>query len=97
MAIINKSIIRTNPLILFSEYRAELMGIAIIGVLIGHTIILGNITINNTFIKFLNIIPRLAFTQGFLFLSGFGLCYSFTKNIRIIISNNFILNESKDY
>lgn len=45
MAIINKSIIRTNPLILFSEYRAELMGIAIIGVLIGHTIILGNITI----------------------------------------------------
>lgn len=83
MAIINKSIIRTNPLILFSEYRAELMGIAIIGVLIGHTIILGNITINNTFIKFLNIIPRLAFTQGFLFLSGFGLCYSFTKNNNI--------------
>lgn len=82
MAIINKSI-KTNPLILFSEYRAELMGIAIIGVLIGHTIILGNITINNTFIKFLNIIPRLAFTQGFLFLSGFGLCYSFTKNNNI--------------
>lgn len=81
-------------MISFSEYRAELMGIAIISVLIGHTINFGNITINNTFIKFLNIIPRLAFIQGFLFYQVLDYVI---LSLRIIISNNFILNESKDY
>lgn len=68
---------------LFSRYRGELMGLAIIGVLIAHIIGLGEISNSNILIKSIAFIPRLAFTQGFLFLSGFGLCYSFSKNSSI--------------
>ena len=65
---------------LFSRYRTELMGVAILGVLIAHSFSLGQIPKTNLFLKALDIIPRLAFTEGFLFLSGFGLYYSFLKN-----------------
>lgn len=66
---------------LFSKYRSELMGIGIIGVLVAHSIGLGEIaTPSNLYMKIIAFIPRLAFTQGFLFLSGFGLYYSFAKN-----------------
>ena len=68
---------------LFSEYRSELMGIAIIGVLIAHTIGLGEIKAENLLSRAIGFIPRLALTQGFLFLSGFGLYYSFAKNSNI--------------
>lgn len=69
-----------NTFCLFCIYRSELMGIAIIGVLIAHYFGLGEICQNNYFVKIIGTIPRLAFTQGFLFLSGFGLYYSFAKN-----------------
>ena len=72
-----------NPFVLFSSYRNELMGIAIIGVLVAHAIGLGEIQTSNMVTKIIAVIPRLAFTQGFLFLSGFGLYYSFAKNSSI--------------
>ncbi len=59
------------------------MGIAILGVLVAHTIGLGGIEINNVFLKILNFFPRLVFTEGFLLLSGFGLYYSFRKEPNI--------------
>lgn len=65
---------------LFSRYRTELMGIAVIGVLIAHLIGLGEIGSSHLLIKIIGFIPRLAFTEGFLFLSGFGLYYSFAGN-----------------
>lgn len=64
---------------LISKYRAELMGYAILGVFIIHivkTTDIDSIAINQ--------IARLVYTQGFLFLSGFGLYYSFSKDDRII-------------
>ena len=57
-----------------SKYRTELMGIAILGVMWGH---LMNKTVQPTF--FLHF-ARLIHTYGFIFLSGFGLYYSFSKN-----------------
>lgn len=65
---------------LISKYRQMLMGIAILGVLIGHWFSLSGQPANNTILRTMNIIPRLVFTQGFLLLSGFGLYYSFCKN-----------------
>lgn len=68
-----------NPFESFSRYRTELMGIAIIGVLIAHFV--GLLNANNLILSVLyRTIPRIAFTQGFLILSGFGLYYSFAKN-----------------
>lgn len=65
---------------LFSKYRNELMGIAIIGVLVVHVLSFGKIEASNLGVTIIFFISRLAFTQGFLFLSGFGLYYSFKKN-----------------
>ena len=59
------------------------MGLGILGVLIAHTFELGNIPHMDLLTKFICIIPRLIFTEGFLFLSGFGLYYSFSKNANI--------------
>ena len=59
---------------LFSKYRTELMGGAIIGVMWGH---LMNHTIQPYVFAQL---ARLLHTPAFLFLSGFGLYYSFSKN-----------------
>lgn len=59
------------------------MGIGILGVLIAHTFELGNIPHMDLLTKFICIIPRIVFTEGFLFLSGFGLYYSFSKNANI--------------
>lgn len=74
---------KTLSLSLFSRYRSELMGIAMIGVLIAHFVGLGEVTTQNIFIKVIRAIPRVAFTEGFLFLSGFGLYYSFAKNCNL--------------
>lgn len=62
----------------FSTYRAPLMGIAILGVLMVHSAEWAKSVINLRPLVF----PfwRLVFTEGFLFLSGFGLYYSFTKD-----------------
>ena len=57
-----------------SKYRTELMGVAILGVMCGH---LMNHTIQPQVLAHL---ARLIHTCGFLFLSGFGLYYSFSKN-----------------
>lgn len=56
------------------------MGVAILGVLIGHWFSLSKYPTDNLILKILNFTPQLVFTQGFLLLSGFGLLYSFSKN-----------------
>ena len=56
------------------------MGIAILGVLIGHWFNLSGYPANNILFRAVKFIPLLVFTQGFLLLSGFGLFYSFSKN-----------------
>ena len=61
-----------------SKYRTELMGVAIIGVLIGHII-----AFNDLCYPTLDSIAHGIHVPGFLFLSGFGLFYSLTKNSNI--------------
>lgn len=63
-----------------STNRQLLMGIAILGVLIGHWSALSGYPADNILLRAVNFIPQLVFTQGFLLLSGFGLFYSFHKN-----------------
>ena len=60
---------------LVSKYRTELMGYAILGVFICHVVM--RTQLHSTI---LHEIPRLVYTQGFLFLSGFGLYYSFSND-----------------
>lgn len=63
----------------FSKFRQELMGIAILGVCLLHAF--GWAGIGDSVIsKVVSPFARIAFTDGFLFLSGFGLYYSFSKN-----------------
>lgn len=69
---------------IFSKNRQLLMGIAILGVLIGHWFALSGHPADNIMLRTLNFIPQLVFTQGFLLLSGFGLFYSFSKNGDIV-------------
>ena len=59
-----------------SKFRTELMGFAIICVLIGHIIAFGELNVPVAFDRFLHGIH----TQGFLFLSGFGLYFSLSKD-----------------
>ena len=63
-----------------SKYRQELMGIGIIGVLLSHLVTVGEFDISNIFIRILLFFKQLVYTQGFLFLSGFGLFFSLSKN-----------------
>lgn len=63
---------------LISKYRDELMGYAIFGVLVSHLLFWLDIKIPGV-----NMTLRLIYTQGFLFLSGFGLYYSFSKSSEI--------------
>lgn len=68
-----------NQFNIISKFRGELMGIAIIGVCLLHAFAwagLGDMPV----CKALSPFARIAFTEGFLFLSGFGLYYSFSKN-----------------
>ncbi len=64
---------------LFSKYRTTLMGIAILGVIIGHSMIWLDVE-KSIFTAPFDIFCRLVFTEGFLFLSGLGLYYAYTKN-----------------
>lgn len=71
-----------NIACLYSRYRSELMGVAIIGVLIGHWFGFQHIPIVGL-VKIPMKVTHLVFTQGFLFLSGYGLYYSFCKNANV--------------
>ena len=62
-----------------SKFRQELMGIAILGVCLLHAFDWAGIG-DSVISKAISPFARIAFTDGFLFLSGFGLYYSFTKN-----------------
>ena len=64
---------------IFSYYRTALMGIAILGVMILHGIRWAGIE-DSLFDKIVSPFARIAFTEGFVFLSGLGLYYSFSKN-----------------
>ena len=64
---------------LFSQYRGELMGIAILGVCLLHAFAWAGMG-ESLVCKAIAPFARIAFTDGFLFLSGFGLYYSFSKN-----------------
>ena len=73
----NKILQSSLPIQLISRYRAELMGLAIFGVLWGHMM-------NETYQPVLfSQLARLIHTAGFIFLSGFGLYYAFQKNSSI--------------
>lgn len=61
-----------------SDYRQELMGIAIIGVLIMHFFSIGEIE-RSLSVRVVSIIPTLAFTETFLFLSGLGIFSSLSR------------------
>jgi len=63
-----------------SRYRQELMGIAIIGVLISHLVSVCDFDSTSILIRILLVSKQLVYTQGFLFLSGFGLYYSMSRN-----------------
>lgn len=64
-----------------STYRTALMGIAIIGVMIGHCKTDWPVSV---FSKAVGVLCYSVFTGGFLFLSGFGLYYSMSKNASIM-------------
>lgn len=61
-----------------STYRQTLMGIGIIGVLTSHWFGFQSIKTGEMYLLS-TLIVKLVFTEGFLFLSGFGLYYSFSK------------------
>lgn len=77
--IIENTFTRYNLFALFSKYRKELMGVAILEVILGHTMSLSEVFYTPV-LKFLSILTRFVFTEGFLFLSGLGVYYSFSKN-----------------
>ncbi len=62
-----------------SQYRQTLMGVAIFGVMFSHWFGFQSIKSGVPY-ELSAIVVRLVFTEGFLFLSGFGLYYSFSKN-----------------
>lgn len=64
---------------LFSQYRSSLMAIAILGVCLLHAFAWAGV--DHTMVaKVMAPMARIAFTEGFLFLSGFGLFYSYGRN-----------------
>lgn len=68
----------------FSKYRTELMGIAILNVMALHALSWTQaIEQPNIAVLALNTFGRLIFTEGFLFFSGLGIYYSLTKNSNI--------------
>lgn len=63
---------------LITKYRNMLMGIGILGVMFAHCLEWGNVS--GVIALIFKPFNGLVFTEGFLFLSGFGLYYSFSKN-----------------
>lgn len=68
---------------LLGKYRAELMGIAMLNVMVLHSLSWTGFSSPGWAAAVLNTFGRLLFTEGFLFLSGFGLYYSLHKNYDI--------------
>lgn len=68
-----------------SKYRSELMGVAILGVMLIHMLSwLGYVQPPFSLsVKLLRQAAFLVYTEGFLFFSGLGLYYSFTKDSRL--------------
>jgi len=62
-----------------SHYRRALMGVAIFGVMFSHWFGFQSIKSGIPF-ELSAVVVRLVFTEGLLFLSGFGLYYSFSKD-----------------
>lgn len=73
---------------ILSKYRKELMGIGILEVLLLHFYTLQNMAVPG----FVMNLIELVFVHGFLFLSGFGLFYSFTNdnNVKRFYKKRFI-------
>ena len=69
---------------LFSSFRECLMGIAILGVLLLHAFAWTG-SEHLYLSKILGPLGRTVFTEGFIFLSGFGLYYSFSNNNNIYV------------
>lgn len=65
---------------LLSKYRAELMGISILGIMLAHICEWSDVQ-NPIIVKLIDSFSRLSHTDGFLFLSGLGLYYSLSKEI----------------
>lgn len=61
---------------ILSKYRGELMGIGILEVMLLHYFTLNNAPVPG----FVSPLVGLVYVQGFLFLSGFGLFYSFSND-----------------
>ena len=62
-----------------SKYRSEIMGIAILEVMLLHAFTLGMYTVPGIIQTMINLV----FVQGFLFLSGYGLFFSVVKDSSI--------------
>ena len=77
-----------------ANYRSELMGIAMLNVLVLHFISYTGFNHPIWASSILNIFGRLLFTEIFLFLSGFGIYYSFHKNSSI---RSFYLKRTKRF
>ncbi len=73
-----------SPLTLISKYRNAVMGLAIVGVMLGHWMGLSGTQADTLLTNIISIIPALVSTQGFLFISGYGIYYSFSKNSDVI-------------
>lgn len=67
----------------FSEFRNELFGIAILGVMLAHGLSLYFSVPIGWLQKLLTTSSTLVFTQGFLFLSGIGLWFAFNKGVTL--------------
>ena len=65
---------------IIGKYRSQLMGIAILNVLVLHSLGWTGFHHPAWAATALNTFGRLIFTEGFLFLSGYGLYYSLHKN-----------------
>lgn len=65
---------------LIGKYRSQLMGIAILNVLLLHSMAWLDFNASNILLKGFSVICGILFTEGFLFLSGFGLYYSYHNN-----------------
>ena len=65
---------------IIGKYRSQLMGIAILNVLVLHSLGWTEFHHPTWAATALNTFGRLIFTEGFLFLSGYGLYYSLHKN-----------------
>lgn len=72
----NSKLIPSISLNVIGTYRAQLMGIAMLNVMMLHSLSWLSLNLPKSVV----FVMGLLFTEGFLFLSGFGLYYSFYKN-----------------